>query len=120
MVYNYLPFMILPLYTIMTKIDHSLIEAAQDLGAATTKSCAEVLIPLSRARHQHRHHHGVCPGGVHLYHQPDAGRRLQPADRRPDRAAVPGQQLQPTTSARAMSLVLMVIVLLCMSFTIEL
>ena len=32
MVYNYLPFMILPLYSIMTKIDNSLIEAAQDLG----------------------------------------------------------------------------------------
>ena len=33
MVYNYLPFMILPLYTIMVKIDNSVIEAAQDLGA---------------------------------------------------------------------------------------
>ena len=33
MVYNYLPFMILPLYSIMTKIDNRTIEAAQDLGA---------------------------------------------------------------------------------------
>lgn len=33
MVYNYLPFMILPLYSIMTKIDRKVIEAAQDLGA---------------------------------------------------------------------------------------
>lgn len=33
MVYNYIPFMILPLYSIMTKIDKSLIEAAGDLGA---------------------------------------------------------------------------------------
>ena len=32
MVYNYLPFMILPIYTAMTKIDNSVIEAAQDLG----------------------------------------------------------------------------------------
>ena len=32
MVYNYLPFMILPIYTAMTKIDDSIIEAAQDLG----------------------------------------------------------------------------------------
>ena len=32
MVYNYLPYMILPLYTAMTKIDDSIIEAAQDLG----------------------------------------------------------------------------------------
>ena len=35
MVYNYLPFMILPLYSIMTKIDNRTIEAAQDLGANT-------------------------------------------------------------------------------------
>ena len=33
MVYNYLPFMILPIYTSMTKIDDSIIEAAQDLAA---------------------------------------------------------------------------------------
>ena len=32
MVYNYLPYMILPLYTVIMKIDHRLIEAAQDLG----------------------------------------------------------------------------------------
>lgn len=32
MVYNYVPYMILPLYTSMTKIDQSLVEAAQDLG----------------------------------------------------------------------------------------
>ena len=38
MVYNYVPYMILPLYTSMTKIDQSLVEAAQDLGANTTKT----------------------------------------------------------------------------------
>ena len=37
MVYNYLPFMILPLYSVMTKIDVSVIEAAQDLGASNFK-----------------------------------------------------------------------------------
>ena len=36
MVYNYVPYMILPLYTSMTKIDQSIVEAAQDLGASTT------------------------------------------------------------------------------------
>ena len=45
MVYNYVPYMILPLYTSMTKIDQSLVEAAQDLGANTTKTLVRVLIP---------------------------------------------------------------------------
>lgn len=47
MVYNYLPFMILPLYSIMEKIDKSVIEAAQDLGSNGVKVLVKVLIPLS-------------------------------------------------------------------------
>ena len=47
MVYNYVPYMILPLYTSMTKIDQSLVEAAQDLGASTTQTLFRVLIPMS-------------------------------------------------------------------------
>ncbi len=48
MVYNYLPYMILPLYTVMVKIDNSIIEAAEDLGAGTMKKLTRVLIPLSK------------------------------------------------------------------------
>ena len=47
MVYNYLPFMILPLYSNMTKIENRLIEAAQDLGAPARKVFSEVVWPLS-------------------------------------------------------------------------
>ncbi|MDD2956121.1 MAG: ABC transporter permease [Oscillospiraceae bacterium] len=47
MVYNYLPFMILPLYTIMVKIDNRVIEAAQDLGASPLKVASSVVLPLS-------------------------------------------------------------------------
>jgi len=47
MVYNYLPFMILPLYSVMTKIDNSVIEAAQDLGASNGKVFSKVIIPLA-------------------------------------------------------------------------
>lgn len=47
MVYNYLPFMILPLYSVMVKIDKSIFEAAQDLGANWVNSLFKVLIPLS-------------------------------------------------------------------------
>lgn len=47
MVYNYLPFMILPLYSIMAKIDVSIIEAAQDLGCNTVQVICKVLFPMS-------------------------------------------------------------------------
>ncbi len=47
MVYNYLPFMILPLHTALVSIDHSLIEAAQDLGADSTNMMLKTVVPLS-------------------------------------------------------------------------
>ncbi len=47
MIYNYLPFMILPLYTTMLKIEQHTIEAAQDLGATPWQVLARVIIPLS-------------------------------------------------------------------------
>jgi len=47
MVYNYLPFMILPLYSIMTKIDNSVLEAAGDLGCNPIKTFSRVVWPLS-------------------------------------------------------------------------
>jgi len=46
-VYAYLPFMILPLYTNLVKHDHTLIEAANDLGARPWKSFLAITIPLS-------------------------------------------------------------------------
>ena len=45
----------------MVKIDQSIIEAAQDLGANTTKTLLRVLIPMSVPGNLHRHHHGVRP-----------------------------------------------------------
>lgn len=47
MVYNYLPFMILPLYSVMVKIDKSVIEAANDLGCNSAKTMFRVIFPLS-------------------------------------------------------------------------
>ena len=46
-VYNYIPFMILPLYSIMTKIDKSVLEAASDLGAGFFATFRRVVFPLS-------------------------------------------------------------------------
>ena len=47
MVYNYLPYMITPLYTVMMKIDHRLVEAAQDLGCDSKQVFTKVILPLS-------------------------------------------------------------------------
>ena len=47
MVYNFLPFMVLPIYTVLIKLDRKLIEAAQDLGAPTYLVFRRVIFPLS-------------------------------------------------------------------------
>ena len=47
MVYNYLPYMILPLYAIIVKIDNRLIEAAEDLGCTPAQTFIRVILPLS-------------------------------------------------------------------------
>ena len=47
MVYNYLPFMILPIYSVIVKLDHSLLEAARDLGANSFGVFRKVIFPLS-------------------------------------------------------------------------
>lgn len=47
MVYDYIPYMILPLYSVLTKIDQSVIEAAQDLGADGRKVFLRVVLPMS-------------------------------------------------------------------------
>ncbi len=47
MVYNFLPYMILPIYTVLEKINPSIIEAAQDLGANRLKVFLKVILPLS-------------------------------------------------------------------------
>ena len=47
MVYNFLPFMIYPIYNTLQKMDHSLIEAAEDLGAKPSTVFWKVVFPLS-------------------------------------------------------------------------
>ena len=47
MVYNYLPYMILPLYSTIVKIDNRLIEAAEDLGCNGVQTFGRVVLPLS-------------------------------------------------------------------------
>lgn len=47
MVYNFLPFMVLPIYSVLRKIDRSLIEAAEDLGSDSITVFRKVIFPLS-------------------------------------------------------------------------
>ncbi|EGY79228.1 ABC transporter permease [Peptoniphilus indolicus] len=47
MIYNFLPFMVLPIYTILLKIDKNLLDAASDLGANKFKVFTKVILPLS-------------------------------------------------------------------------
>lgn len=47
MVYNFIPFMIYPIYNTLQKMDHSYIEAAQDLGASPVQVFVKAVLPLS-------------------------------------------------------------------------
>ena len=47
MVYDYLPFMVLPIYTVLIKMDKNLIEASKDLGAGPIRTFAKITFPLS-------------------------------------------------------------------------
>lgn len=48
MVYNFLPYMILPIYSVLSKMDDSLVEAAQDLGSGKAHIIRRVILPLSK------------------------------------------------------------------------
>jgi spermidine/putrescine transport system permease protein len=46
-VYNFLPFMVLPLYSVMAKMDHRIVEAAEDLGCNGFQVFRRITLPLS-------------------------------------------------------------------------
>ncbi|MGL4799180.1 MAG: ABC transporter permease, partial [Cellulosilyticaceae bacterium] len=47
MIYNFFPFMVLPIYNSLAKIDNSLIEASYDLGASKARTFRKIILPLS-------------------------------------------------------------------------
>lgn len=116
MVYNYLPFMILPLYSIMTKIDGRVLEAASDLGANTIDVFKRIVIPLSMP--------GITTGITMVFvpavstfiisRMLGGGGNLLIGDL--IELQFLGNAYNPSMGA-AISLVLMVIILLCMSIT---
>ena len=115
MVYNYIPFMILPLYSVMEKIDGKVIEAAQDLGANAFKVFMKVLLPLS------------VPGivtGITMVFVPAVStfvisQRLGGTENLLIGDMIEQQFISGTYNpflGSAMSIVLMVIMLICMGF----
>ena len=89
MVYNYLPFMILPIYSVIVKLDHSLLEAARDLGANSWCVFRKVIFPLSLPGILS----GIRPRSFHICHFPTAWRWYSDAFGRPDRTAIPRRRL---------------------------
>ena len=49
MVYNYLPYMVLPIYTVLSKLDNRLLEASADLGCTPMQTFFKLVMPLSRS-----------------------------------------------------------------------
>ncbi len=115
MVYNYLPFMIMPLYSIMVKIENSTIQAAQDLGANGVQVLFKVVLPLSVP--------GITSGVIMVFvpaistfiisKMLGGGSNLLIGDL--IELQFLGNAYNPHLGA-AMSLVLMIIILLCLGF----
>ena len=72
MVYNFLPYMILPIYSVLSKLDGSLIEAAEEQSASGVSAGGVADVP---ARCTLRHYHGVCALRIYLLYYPKTGRR---------------------------------------------
>ena len=82
MVYNFLPFMVLPLYNVLSKIDKDVIFAARDLGAHGTVYLPEDHLPSQPSRRGERCHHGICACSHHICHLRSVGRKQDPAHRK--------------------------------------
>ncbi len=114
MVYNYLPYMILPLYSVMAKMDRNLIDAAHDLGANSSSVLRKIILPLSMP--------GIATGITMVFvpcvstfyiSQKLGGGSL---DMVGDAIERQFQQSYNYNLGAALSLVLMVLILLCMAF----
>lgn len=92
MVYDYFPYMILPIYSVMAKMDTRLIEAARDLGCNSLGVLRRVIFPLSLPGVMSGHHDGAHPVDQHLLYLAETRQRQVLPHRRRDRGAVRGQQ----------------------------
>jgi len=113
MVYNFLPFMIIPLYTILSKIDKSVLEASSDLGASRWNTFRHVILPLSMPGIITGMTLVLVPAISTFYIAHELGqRRLNMAG---DMIALEMRQNHNYNLGAAMSLVLMVVIFICLS-----
>ena len=110
MVYNYLPFMILPIYTVMNRLNVSLVEAAQDLGANRLHVLRKITVPLSLP--------GVV-SGVTMVFVPSVStfyisQKLGPKDIQLIGDVIESRMLEEKNLGAALSLILMAIILVSM------
>ena len=89
-VYGELPFMILPLYASLEKLDRSLLEAAADLGAAPARALWRVTLPLTAPGHRGRLRARLHPVAGRVPGPGPAGRRAHRLRRQPDPEPVRG------------------------------
>ncbi len=113
MVYDFLPFMILPIYSVLTKLDNRLIESAHDLGAGKMQVLIKVILPLSRS--------GIL-SGITMVFVPSVSTFYISQKLGGGNFALVGEVIegQFVTSnnfnlGAALSLVLMVLILICMA-----
>ena len=83
-VYSYLPFVVLPIYTSLTKVDSTLIEASLDLGCKPIKTFFQIIVPLTK--------NGIIAGGM-LVFIPAVGEYVIPELLGPSEGIMIGTQL---------------------------
>jgi putrescine transport system permease protein len=83
-VYSYLPFVVLPIYTSLSKVDSTLIEAALDLGCKPIKTFFKIIVPLTK--------NGIIAGGM-LVFIPAVGEYVIPELLGPSRSIMIGTQI---------------------------
>ncbi len=114
MVYDFLPYMVLPIYTVMSKIDNSLLEAAEDLGSSGFSKLLKVIFPLSMP--------GVI-SGITMVFVPSVSTFYISQKLGGNKTLLIGDAIEYLFNlgpeyynvASALSLVLMVIILICMA-----
>ena len=92
LVYVYMPFMVLPLYATIERLDRSFLEASLDLGASQSRTFLSVTLPLTMPGSDLGRHLGLHPLPRLLPHPRSPGRRQCGDDRQCDRATVQGRQ----------------------------
>lgn len=116
MVYDYLPYMVLPIYSVLTKLDKRLLEASQDLGCNALQTFTKVVLPLSTS--------GIVSGitmvfvpsisTFYISKKLSGGTILLIGDSIESKFMGTGGALNYNVGS-AMSLVLMVLILICMA-----